>query len=257
VLEVAGRDDVVPADLIGVIQIDPAITSKVLRLCNSAYYGFQREISSLEEAGTALGLETLVNLVLTTCTNRYFRDHGNASDSDHERLWVHSVTNAISSRLIASENGKVDPDRAYTAGLLQNVGHLLLDRFVQEQKESLQREVAAGRRVLEAERAVFGLHHAEIGARLATHWGLPEVLVDTIRYHHAPRQAVIDPLLASTVHLAETLSWAVGAADGLEDMPYEVCSSAMDMTGMQQSEFLGLSEKLRLEMERAREFLEV
>ena len=257
VLAIVGKDDAAPSDLIDTIQVDPVITSKVLRLCNSAYYGFQREIASLEEASNALGLETLVNLVLTSCTSRYFQDHGQASDSDHDRLWTHAVTNAISSRLIATRTGTVDPERAYTAGLLQNIGHLLLDRFLYEQKERLQREIDAGHRALEAERRVFGLHHAEIGARLATHWRLPEVLVDTIRHHHTPRRATVDPRLTSTVHLAETLSWGVSSSDGLEELPYVVSTAAIELIGMNRSQFPGLCEELHGKLSLAQEFLEV
>jgi HD-like signal output (HDOD) protein len=137
VLEVAGRTEVVPSELIELVQTDPGITSKVLKLCNSAYYGFQREIASLHEAGNLLGVTTLVNLVLTSSAGKYFRDYGSAKNRSMEARWEQCVSNAIGARLIAKRHGKVDPDRAYTAGLLENIGHLVLDRFLDEAIEEI------------------------------------------------------------------------------------------------------------------------
>ena len=108
VLELSGQKDVVPNELISIIQTDAGLTGKVLKLCNSAYYGFQREIASLQEAGNLLGVQTLVNLVLTSSTNRYFRDYGGAEDDASERLWRNSVATAIAARMIASRDDKVD-----------------------------------------------------------------------------------------------------------------------------------------------------
>jgi HD-like signal output (HDOD) protein len=257
VLELSSAEDSAPGDLVEVIQSDPALTGKVLRLCNSAYYGFRREIASLREAGNALGTKTVVNLVLTSCTNRYFRNYGGAAASSHDRLWRNCITNAISSRMLAQSNGSVDVERAYTAGLLQNVGNLVLDRFLADARDQVLEQVSQGRTALDAERVVLGLTHAEIGARLLTHWGLPEVLVDTVRFHHAPHEANVDRVLAGTIHLAETLTWAVGAADGLEEVPYEVCTAALDLTRTTRKKLSELPERLRAELSRAKLLLEV
>lgn len=256
VLELSSRSDVVPNELIEIIQTDAGLTGKVLKLCNSAYYGFQREIASLQEAGNMLGVQTLVNLVLTSSTNRYFRDYGSAEDRSSERLWRSSVANALASRLIARKHRQVDEERAYTAGLLQNIGHLVLDRFLTQERDQVLARVDQGSALLEAEQEVLGLHHAELGARLATRWTLPDVLVDTIRFHHNPRRATIDPVLCATIHLAETLSWAVGTGELETPMPYDVSLSAFETTGISPDEYRSLDEDLRRELARASDFLE-
>ncbi|MDB4538595.1 HDOD domain-containing protein, partial [bacterium] len=206
VLEVAGQEEVVPSELIELVQTDPGITSKVLKLCNSAYYGFQREIASLHEAGNLLGVTTLVNLVLTSSASKYFRDYGSAKDRSMENRWEQCVSNAIGARLKARRHMKVDPDRAYTAGLLENIGHLVLDRFLDEAIDEIRGMALSGTDLIEAERQVLGLHHAEIGARLTARWSLPEVLVEVIRHHHEPELAGSDAALAATIHLAEILT---------------------------------------------------
>ena len=255
VLEVAGRDEVVPSELIELVQTDPGITSKVLKLCNSAYYGFQREIASLHEAGNLLGVTTLVNLVLTSSAGKYFRDYGSAKGPSMESRWEQCVSNAIGARLIARRHGKVDPDRAYTAGLLENIGHLVLDRFLDETIDEIRGMALSGTDLIEAERQVLGLHHAEIGARLSTRWSLPDVLVEVIRHHHDPELAGADAALAATIHLAEILTQDLAKSEGSTDLRYSINAAALDLTGLQFGHLTELSEELQAEMLRAKDFV--
>ena len=252
VLELAGRDDSVALDLVAVIKTDPGLTAKVLKLCNSAYYGFQREICSIEEAGVLLGVSVLVNLVLTTSTSRYFRDYGSASRESHQRLWKECVTNALSSRLIAQRHGAADRERAYTAGLLQNMGKLVLERFLEPEREAVHARIAGGATPVEAEREVLSIDHAEIGARLAASWELPEVLVDTIRHHHEPEQASIEPVLAATIHLAEQF----GRTAEPDSVDRAVLSAeALSRTGLSVDDLTELETPLLQELVQAQEFL--
>ncbi|MFT6832182.1 MAG: HD-like signal output (HDOD) protein [Planctomycetota bacterium] len=258
VLELSGRADVVPSELIDLVQTDPGITAKVLKLCNSAYYGFQREIASLHEAGNLLGVTTLVNLVLTSSAGKYFKDNGNVGNQNMERRWEMCVANAIGARIIASRHGKVDPERAYTAGLLENIGHLVLDRFVDSGMEAIRAVAMSGSNLIEAEKKVLGMHHAEIGARLTTRWSLPEVLVDVIRYHHQPELAGADAELAATIHLAEILTQQVEQESEDADphaLLYEISEAACDLTGLGQAELNELTGLLGSEMVRARDFV--
>ncbi|MCB9907104.1 MAG: HDOD domain-containing protein [Planctomycetes bacterium] len=253
VLALASKPGVVPSDLIEVVQTDPGITAKVLRLCNSAYYGFQREVGSLYEAGNMLGLDTLVNLVLTSSASRYFRNYGGAGADRREDLWNRSITQALASRLIAQQYGYANPDRAYTVGLLQNIGEIVLDRFYEAEFRRVQAEVATGRSALQAELVVLGIHHAEIGARLTNEWNLPHYLVDTIRYHHSPQSATADPVLASTVHLAETML-DLGNPE-IPRVPHEVSVAALELTGLHPSDFDAIHLSLDREIKRATELI--
>lgn len=251
VLSIANQPGVIPADVIEVVQTDAGITGKVLKLCNSAYYGFQREVGSLQEAGNMLGTDTLVNLVLTSSANKFFRSAGNVAPKRQEELWTSSITQALASRLIAKKFGYENPDRAYTAGLMQNIGTIVMDRFYTDELGHVLAEVQAGSSALAAERAVLGIHHAEIGARLATKWELPESLTDTIRFHHDPGNATIDPELACTVHLAETMMDIHTDADGTVVAPHEVCQAAFDLTGLTPEDFEVLQIELQAELIKA------
>lgn len=124
-MQLSGREDVVPRDLVDLIQTDPGVTAKVLKLCNSALYGFQREIASLPEAGNLLGVQTLVNLVLTSCTGRYLRDYGYSDPEAALRLPEQSIATAFgASSALRVRTHRSERNRAYTAGLLENIGHV-------------------------------------------------------------------------------------------------------------------------------------
>lgn len=255
VLAISAREDAVPNEITDVIQADPALTAKVLRLCNSAYYGFQREVASLFDAGNLLGVKTLVNLVMTSCGSSYFRKYGAASKADHEARWKTCIVTAFASKILAEVRGGVDGHRAYTAGLLANIGQIVVDRFLAEQKPALAAALDRGASLLESEREVFGIHHAEIGARLAIQWGFPDVLIDTIRNHHAPEHATVDPLLTSAVSVAGDIAWAIGMGDGFDGATYSASPEAYDTLRMEPGSLADMTERIERELERARDFL--
>lgn len=249
-------ENVTPRELVAVIQTDAGVTAKVLKLANSAFYGFQRKIASLEEAGNMLGTRTLFNLVLTSCTGRYFRNFGGCDARTAQRLWENSVLNAVCASLLARLSGGADRHRAYTVGLLQNIGSTVLVRFAGPSQPEIDRESARGADMLEVEERIFGISHAEIGARLAEHWGFPDVLVDTIRFHHAPERAQVEPLLASFCSLAETITSALDLDGGLENASIDIGDEKLRRAGIDQQGLASIEEVLLAELRRAREFVE-
>lgn len=255
VLELSRREDVVPRDLAAVVQTDPAITAKVLKLCNSAYYGFQREIATLDEASTLLGTRTLTNLVLTSCGGQYFRDFGGSTERTRGELWERSVTVALTAGVLARLQGGLDQHLAYTVGLLQNIGHLVLDRFLHDDRERVLAEVESGASLLEAEESVLGMHHAEVGARLVDRWQLPPVLVDTIRHHHTPAEATVAPDLARVARMAEHVTSCRETGPGLTVMAGELTRYSIDLDGLGGMSVEELEELLSAELERARDFV--
>jgi HD-like signal output (HDOD) protein len=257
VIELSSHEDVVPRDLVEVIQIDAGITAKVLKLCNSSLYGFRREIASLPEAGNLLGVSTLVNLVLTSCAGRYFRDYGFSDPEATLRLWERSIATAFATHAIAARCGKVDRNRAYTVGLLENLGHLVLTRFVPDNREAMRNTLAAGTELLIAESVVYGLHHAEIGARLAERWNFPELLVASIRYHHDPAASPVDARMASVAHLGEmaTHRFGFGGQPGEPEYPFQ--PGALACVGLTPDGLTALEAPLRAELAKAKRILEI
>ncbi len=258
VLELSEKPDIVPGELTALIQTDAALTAKVLKLSNSALYGCTREIASIHEAGTRLGTRVLTNLVLTGCTARHFRNYGGQDEQSVRRAWELSVANAISASLLASISGAVEKHRAYTAGLLQDIGQLVLERHFRREKQAIDGELGRGMDLLQAERAVLGLSHADVGARLAARWNLPEVLVDTILCHHEPERARCDPLLASFVHLGNQVVQMTEAESGAPgERCYPLHDAALTASGFDAIALASVEETLVKELARASELLQL
>jgi len=257
VMALSQREELIPRDLVDVIQTDAGLTAKILKLANSAYYGFRREIASLAEAGNLLGTTKLVNLVLTSCSARYFRRYGAQSGESAQRLWERSLSTALASGLLARSRGSLERERAYTAGLLANVGHLVMARFLPEAEAELEGALTGGATRLEAEQQVLGIHHAEIGARLAERWDFPPLLVDAIRHHHEPAEAEIDALLVSCAHLGEMVTQHLEGRAGSAPPAYELQGAALLLTGMTPQDFDAFEDSVRAELERARDLLEL
>ena len=169
--------------------------------------------------------------------------------------WERSVANALAARVLASLRHEVDIERAYTAGLLQNIGSLVLDRFLRDEQEAVRAELDQGAPLIEAERAVFGLSHAELGARLAARWNFPEILIDSIRHHHQPDQAKVEPRLVEVMHVAESLCWSIGCGEGIEDVSYGVQTSVVERLGMNAEGLAGLKLLLGNEIRRAQDLV--
>ncbi len=255
VMKLAGEESVVPSELVEVIQADIGITTKVLRICNSAYYGFAREVGSLEEAGNRLGVDSLVNLVLTACSGSYFKGIGGGSASRAKELWERSMSNALSSSLLATIQGDVDKSAAYTAGLLQDIGEVVLERFLPSEANEIRGQVLHGHSRIEVENDLLGEDHATIGARLAEQWNFPEALVDAIRHHHAPTSAVIAPDLACTVHLGDLITTTLAEEpDGIQSLT-SLTEDVLKMVGLDTIGFAALEERVQSELDRARELI--
>jgi putative nucleotidyltransferase with HDIG domain len=256
VMALSEREDVTPRELIVIIQTDGGLTAKVLKLSNSAYYGFSREIASLEEAGTMLGTRALFNLVLTSCTGRYFRNYGGCSKETMARVWESSVMTAITASMLARLHGGVDRHRAYTAGLLLNIGRIVLERFVIPFRGAIEAQTRLGVDPIEVERRMFGMHHAEIGAQLAERWGFPASLTDTIRHHHSPECARIDPLMTSFCHLAETITSALELDNGPDQITLDLSDETLAAAGLDREGLAAIEQTLVGELRKAREMVD-
>jgi HD-like signal output (HDOD) protein len=256
VLEISRQDNVVPSDLVGVLLTDAALTARVLKLTNSAYYGFQREVGSLSEAANRLGTDALVSLVLTSCVGQSYFAGAGQSDSHTRRMWEYSVMNGLAASRLASINGKLDRNLAYTAGLLQDIGNIVLDTHLHEMRHAIRAEREQGASSLEAERTVIGFDHAQIGARLMRGWHFPEFLVDTVHYHHSPEKARENPLLASLVNLGASVTEAVAMGEGLHSLAYTLSDSALGVAGLTFGQMERLESVLVADLGRARDLVQ-
>jgi len=187
------------------ISNDPALTSKVLKMVNSAFYGFPGRISSASHATVLLGSSVIKGLLVGVSV---FELMQNAMLG----LWQHSLGCAITSRIMAKRKGLKDYDDIYVAGLLHDIGKIILIlEFSKEYEKAMSEAELKGITIFETERDHFVTNHAYIGSWLAEKWLFPRNLIEVIKYHHNPHLSKNAPIETAIVHLADILMRANGA----------------------------------------------
>ena len=208
-------------ELAEVVSRDQGLVSRILRLVNSAFYGFSRRISTISLALTILGMRNVRNLVINVGLAGFFRGGSPESRETRVRLWEHSVETAVGAMTLARIRGMGEPDEAFTAGLLHDIGRITLDYYhhdLTSRIETLCDE--EGLSPLEAEVRVAGVDHGTIGAWVASQWNLPGQLCDAIRFHHDPARCALE----SPDSLQ--LTYLVGAAEALSELQHRVDDGA-------------------------------
>jgi HD-like signal output (HDOD) protein len=211
-LDLLARDRADISRLASVITADATLSAQVLRMANSALFGFVTEIDTVQHAVVALGLSRVQSLIMTVATTNYMR--ATFRTEALTKCWRHTLASAILSRELARAAG-LEPDRAYTFGLLHDIGRLgLLVGYPDAYNEILAEAGRDAVSLLDLEKRRFGLDHCEAGRLLMGEWGLPpEVLVATGRHHDPPQGGPFDML--HVVHLAcrfaDTLGYFVVA----------------------------------------------
>lgn len=195
---------------------DQALAAKVLRVANSAFYGLPRQIGSIQEAVTVLGFSTVRSLVLSAGIIDAFATTSPAC-VDRKQYWQRSLATAIYARAVA-KCLRQDSETAFSAGLLHDIGILVLDVCDHERFAALWRDTQAGENgLIEAERAALGFDHAELGAEVARRWKFPPAIEEAIRHHYQPEHPPFQPL-TGCVHVARILAQAL--EDGLPEQEW-------------------------------------
>jgi len=246
VLQMTNDPDVSAAELNQVISRDEALTANLLKLCNSAFYGLPRVISSVTQAIMYLGFQTVRNMVLsTTMDDVYTRQDVSAYNYSPEGLSEHSFATAVAAQVISRKLRPGLADTAFTAGLLHDVGKIVLAKYVQEQKAELVEKSGSSHITQAAEQEILGLNHAQVGSKIGDKWNFPQELILAIGYHHHPEEADGRPLLAVITYLANLVVLRLGI--GLADGPFEgtISEYCIESTGYSEEEMEGLCEEIK------------
>ncbi|MBI2570037.1 MAG: HDOD domain-containing protein [Candidatus Schekmanbacteria bacterium] len=197
------------------ISMDQALTAKVLKLVNSAYYGFPREIATVTHALILLGLDTVKDLVVTASVMKEFSADSLAA-FDPEAFWLHSLGCAVATKAVAEHLRYRASGEAFAAGVLHDIGKLLLARHYPDLTELCVHNAKEERLSMrQAELGVIGVDHAEVGGWLAEAWNFPPAMAAAIRYHHRPLAASEeDSGLVAMVHIGNVVVRRAGFGDG-------------------------------------------
>lgn len=234
VMRIADDPKSTAQDMNAAISQDQAITAKVLKLANSAFYGFARRISSLTEATVMLGFKTVKSIVLAASVSDMMAKEVTGYALAPGELWRHSYACAVASRLIARKVKYPLPDVAYTAGLLHDIGKVILNHHLETAyQEVVDSMDSGGMTFLEAEKSILGFTHADVGSRVGHKWNLPAELVEAIALHHNPEEASVNPSLTAIIHVADALCLMMGIGIGIDGLSYPLSEKALGVLGLQ------------------------
>ena len=209
---------------------DPALAAGMLRMANSAMFGGAVRIASVNAAIARLGTRKTLNLVISTAVGPMESRPVRGYDLSAGELWRHNVAVAVGTTALAEILKLATPDFAFTAGLLVDIGKQVLGQFLEIDGAAIRSE-AFERHVSfeQAEQRVLGTDHAEVGAALLTHWGLPEAIVQVVRWHHDPQQCPpACQSVAQLVHASDQICTQAGIGGGSDGCNYRPCDAALD-----------------------------
>ena len=204
------RPDYTIQEVAEAIGHDPALTTRVLRLVNSPYFGLARPIDNIPRAVSLLGSQQIHDLALATAIAHSFSGI-DPKRHDIAGFWRGSVYRGLVARQLGRVSGLPEAERLFVAGLLCDLGHLILYQSIPRETlhaEQLAREQS--RPLVDVEREVLGLDYARVGATLMRQWRLPESLIEATEYHPEPVRAQRDPLATCAVHVADQMARSHG-----------------------------------------------
>lgn len=197
-----------------IVQQDQALTARILRLVNSAFYGFPQKINSVNRAIVILGFNKVREVLLTASVFEAFKGQGDAR-FDAPGFWIHSLGTGIASQTVARQLKLPSVDDAFVAGLMHDLGKIVLAQHLKPEFEAVSARVAAEDCLMvEAEDAALGINHTAIGRALVERWNFPAALTAPIRFHHSPALAREHRDLVHAVHLGDILARALELGNG-------------------------------------------
>ena len=229
-LSLVNNPDAQVADVQRVVEYDPGLVSNLLRLANSAYFGSGGSINSVREAVVRLGIKRVFQLAMTSAVAPLAQQEIRGYDLPRNGLLRHSAATALAVEYLPKRLGIRVPDATYTAGLLHDIGKIVLGTYLEIDSAPI--VLLAYREQLSfdlAENRVLGTDHAEVGAALLEYWALPASVVQAVRWHHAPNeQPGADKTVVDLVHLGEHVARICGTSSSTDGMNYSVCNETLE-----------------------------
>lgn len=231
------------------ISNDPVLTSRVLKMVNSPIYGFPGRISSVQQALILLGLNVVRGLLLGVSVFEVMQ-------RSMVGLWEHSLGCAVAARIIAKKKNIPEPEEVSVSALLHDIGKVVMILRFKEEYDQVMKEAEAGDMlIMDAEKLVFGITHADSGAWIAKKWNFPLSLVEVIEYHHKPNLSKGVPVNSAIVHLADILTRAVGFGFAGDNYVPALNPSAWEQLGLTDTDLREILDEMDRTLSEADAFL--
>jgi putative nucleotidyltransferase with HDIG domain len=221
---------------------DPALTANLLRTCNSAYFGLSRQVDSVRDAITLIGLDYIVQLVLLNSLSANFIKEPVGYGLGEGELWRHAVSSAHVAGILADRFGNSQHKHLiYTAALVKDIGKLILGRFVAFSFEQINILVQShGYSFSDAEQEVIGMNHEELGALVGQKWHFPPKLIYIIRHHHLSDESARQDRDTSLVYMADIICMMMGVCTGADGLSYRFYGDVLNRLNLSEKDLQGI-----------------
>lgn len=238
-------------EIVEAARYDQALTARMLRVCNSARFGAPRRISSLRDAIAHLGTLKVMQLLMAVHADALLARGQDAYGLAPGMLWRQSVAVALTSSMFAEQLAPAQVNMAFTAGLLHDIGKVVLNEYAGQEFAEVARRAAADQIGFDqAEQAVLGFSSPQIGARLAERWELPEAIVRCIRHHREPQALVPPDNLVDAVYLANCVCLLCGVALGHDGLLYRAEAAVLARHGLGEIDLERTGARMIVELKR-------
>jgi HD-like signal output (HDOD) protein len=240
------------------ITTDQSLSAKVLRLVNSAFYGFPGRIGTITHAIVILGFATIKNIVLTASIFDAFKKRGRTIEGfDMEKFWMHSIACGAASQSLAKIVGFENKEECFIAGLVHDLGKVVLYQYLTEQFEQITSSIREHDGLFyDTELSLFEFTHQDVGGFLAEHWKLPTLLQNTIRYHHLPSPQHDNYMVTAIVHCADIFVRALDYGNGGDNKIPLISQRVWKDLEMEHINLLGFFENISDEIDKAMVFIQ-
>ncbi len=240
------------------IKTDQAVSSKVLKLVNSAFYGLSGKVGTICQGIVVLGFNTVRNIILSLSVLDLLPKDADLGEFEISDLWKHSLGCAIISRVIAQRVGIKDPEEAFIAGLLHDIGKIITAKLFQEEFVAILKTTHQENKLfLDVEQDVLGTAHDYIGGMLAKNWQLPATLSESIFFHHKGEKTMKHSKLVYTIRLADIVTRGLQLGSGGDRVIPEMDKTAWDTLKVSYNDIARWIDDLDEEFDRASAFFSV
>ena len=219
------------SSVVDMITFDPALTARLLQMCNSAYFGLAQRVASVSEAVSRLGFHEVYHVVAIMSGEKFLRASHSAG-LDPERVWKHAVTTAFAARFVG-RGIRADADMLFTAGLLHDIGKVPMAEALKGDYAELVTDITLhGRALVALEEASFDLNHAAVAGRLLEQWKFSPEFIASVRFHPDCTAAGAHARFAACVEIADAMAHTLEDLQPGEDPPEVVLPEALGVLGL-------------------------
>ena len=227
------------------VKQDQVITAKLLRLCNSAFFNMKLKTDSIDRVLVFLGEKNLLQAVMSAALKDFFNGNNKGYSQCKGGMFNHALGTALISENLSRIAQCNASDTAYTAGLLHDIGKVVLDQYMGRAYPFFYRRTQIDNENLHlTEKEAFGITHDDIGAMLAEQWSLPDNLIDAIKNHHNPENSSTDNVLTSIVYLADLLMSRFLVGQELERLDADHVKKSLAVLGIEKMQFPKIIENI-------------